>query len=73
MPYTFARLLEDGWHDTGNKKHCRDCGMWLHCFVKGSKKRWLNAIERNGETVYQDHDTWICTGRRGRRKIAKPA
>jgi hypothetical protein len=70
MPYTWGRLLEDGWHDTGQKKHCRRCGMWLHCFVKGERKRWLNTIERRVETIYQDHDTWICDGRRSRQKKA---
>ena len=69
MPYTFARLLEDGWLETGDKKHCRDCGMWLYCFVKNGRKRWLNSAERDGERVYQDHDIWICDGRRGRRKV----
>ena len=73
MPYTFGRLIEDGWHLTGDRKHCSRCGMWLDCFAKAGRKRWLNAIERDGQTVYQDHDVWICDGRRGRRKIATPA
>jgi hypothetical protein len=73
MPYTYGRLLEEGWHQTGDKKHCSRCGMWLFCFVKDGRKRWLNSIERNGETVYQDHDIWICDGRRGRRAVAKSA
>jgi len=65
MPYTFARLLEDGFSFTGTRKHCRGCGMWLYCFTNGEKKRWLNSTVRfprgtTEETVYQDHNIRIC-------------
>jgi hypothetical protein len=74
MPYTFARLIEDGFEYTGYRKHCRECGMWIYCFAKRGKVRWLNVMDRPGdETIYQDHDTWICSGRRGRQKTAKQA
>jgi hypothetical protein len=74
VPFTLARLLEDDWTYADKKKHCRDCGMWLYCFVRDGKRRWLNTMEREGETIYQDHDIWICDGRRGRRKPhASPA
>jgi hypothetical protein len=72
MPFTFTRLREDGFHLAARKKHCDRCGMWLYCFVKGTKRRWMNAIERDGEQIFQDHDIWICDGRRGRRKPHEP-
>jgi hypothetical protein len=72
VPFTLGRLGEDGWIFAAKTKHCNRCGMWLYCFVKNEKKRWLNTMDRYGERIFQDHDIWICDGRRGRRKPRPP-
>jgi hypothetical protein len=71
VPFTLKRLLEDGffWF---REKVCTRCGMTLTCFAKGRERKWCNKkldVETR-KMVYQEHDVYVCDGRRGRRKAA---
>jgi uncharacterized protein (UPF0179 family) len=68
MPYTLARLIEDGFLYTGKRKHCRDCGMWLYCFtLRGGNNRWFSIAPRvnaEDDEIYLNHNIRACDRQR---------
>jgi hypothetical protein len=64
VPFTLARLFEDGLVQIGDRKHCRDCGVWMYPFEGPGRRRWFELIERDGKAVYIEHNIHRCDARR---------